>query len=262
MLFPERLLMFKTTKKLLSSQDYTISYLWKCYQPGSLLVDRARSLEKRHLLSFMSCHQMAATVGGGDDDFLLCRYQLISSGSCGYSLLLLLLLSHLWSLVNPWKTTAVSSMSFCTIKGAWESVPNCGPEEAALNNFATPHFFLPLRGGRYRVTFHFKPSGKLHILNFKHMTLKIIGPAASGAALVAACAWLLIHWCCRSWGAVVCGTTASQHPNSPATKDLQLKTPGALHSSLGWSCPGPQPGKYWIKQIWVWNISMFLCVQI
>lgn len=165
---------------------------------------------------------MAATVGGGDDDFLLCRHQLISSGSCGYSLLLLLLLSHLWSLVNPGKTTAVSSMSFCTIKGAWESVPNCGPEEAALNNFTTPHFFLPLRGGRYQVTFHFKPSGKLHILNFKQKTLKIIGPEASGAALVAACAWLLPAWFTGAVTAEELLCVAQQHHSIPTV--LQQKT--------------------------------------
>lgn len=50
---------------------------------------------RRHLLSFTSCHQTAATVGGGEYDFLLSPLPLISSGSCGYSLLLLLLLSHL-----------------------------------------------------------------------------------------------------------------------------------------------------------------------
>lgn len=76
-------------------------------------------------------------------------------------------------------------MNFRTIKGAWESVPNCGLEEAVLNNFATPSIFLPFRRGRYQITFHFKPSGKLYILYFKNMTLKIIGQEASGTALVA-----------------------------------------------------------------------------
>ena len=82
--------------------------------------------------------------------------------------------------------TAFSSMSFCTIKGGWQSVPNCGLEEAVLKNFTTPSFFLPFRRGRYQITFHFKPPGKLHILYFKRMTLKIIGHEASGTALVAA----------------------------------------------------------------------------
>lgn len=76
-------------------------------------------------------------------------------------------------------------MSFHTIKGVWESVPNCGLEEAVLNNFATPSFLLPFRRRRYQITFHFKPSGKLHILYFKYMTSKIIGQEASGTALVA-----------------------------------------------------------------------------
>lgn len=46
--------------------------------------------------------------------------------------------------------------------------------------------FLSLffRRGRYQITFHFKPSGKLHIFYSKHMTLKIIGQEASGTALV------------------------------------------------------------------------------
>lgn len=171
------------TKNSTCSKADTVSYLCKSY-PGSSWMEPGAW--RRHLLPLTFCHQMAAAVGGGEDYFLLSLSPLISSGSCGYSLMLLLLLSHLWSLVNPGKMTAVSSMSFHTIKGAWESVPNCGLEEAVLNKLATPSFFLPFRRGRYQITFHFKPSGKSHIFYFKYMTLKVIGQEASGTALAAA----------------------------------------------------------------------------
>lgn len=49
---------------------------------------------RRQLLALMFCHQMAATLGDQEDDFLLSPLPLISTGSCGYSLLLSLLLSH------------------------------------------------------------------------------------------------------------------------------------------------------------------------
>lgn len=176
----------------------------------------------------MFCHQMAATLDD-QEDFFLSPSSSVSTRSCGYSLLLLLLLFHFWSLANPGKMTAVSSMSFCTIKGAWESVPNCGLKEAVLYNFATPSFLLSFRRGRYQITFHFKPSGKLHILYFKHMTLKIIGQEASGTALVAV--WMrllpalfhdtfiifrLLH--------VACSTKALQQSCSqrPSTESLQI----------------------------------------
>lgn len=184
---------------------------------------------RRQLLALMFCHQMAATLGDQEDDFLLSPLPLISTGSCGYSLLLSLLLSHFWSLANPGKMTAVSSMSFCTIKGTWESVPNCGLKEAVRYNFATPSFLLSFRRGRYQITFHFKPSGKLHILYFKHMTLKIIGQEASGTALVAVWMWLLPALFDDTFTIlrllyVVCSMRALQQSCSqrPSTESLQV----------------------------------------